>query len=153
MQLEAGRVSIDDARKITILEGDVLVTKGSMGAAAFPGRHHRGSVRFPEGCRLWRQDGHSIGKQGRQDEYLDGEAERIEYNTNNEVAEFFRRAWVEVARIRSRVITSGMTVISEKYLVTAGKNGDPKGPPARVRAIINRAQTVNLRRIPGQNWI
>jgi lipopolysaccharide export system protein LptA len=26
--------------------------------------------------------------------------------------------------------------VSEKYLVTAGENRDPKGPPARVRAII-----------------
>ena len=30
LQLEANRISIDDAKKIQILEGDVVVTKGTM---------------------------------------------------------------------------------------------------------------------------
>lgn len=29
------------------------------------------------------------------EEYVDGEAERIEYNSNSEVAELFHRAWVK----------------------------------------------------------
>ena len=34
MQLEANRITIDDAKKIQILEGDVLVTKGTMSLKA-----------------------------------------------------------------------------------------------------------------------
>ena len=75
-------------------------------------------------------------KQEGKDEYLDGEAERIEYNTNNEVAEFFHRAWVRSGQDQVKGDYIWYDGISEKYLVTAGKNGDPKGSPARVRAII-----------------
>jgi lipopolysaccharide export system protein LptA len=70
------------------------------------------------------------------DEYTDGEAERVEYNTNTEVAEFFHRAWVKSGQDQVRGDYIWYDAISEKYLVTAGQNRDPKGPPARVRAVI-----------------
>ena len=58
------------------------------------------------------------------------------YNTNTEVAEFFHRAWVKSAEDQVRGDYIWYDAISEKYLVTAGKKRDPKGPPARVHAVI-----------------
>ena len=63
-------------------------------------------------------------------------AERIEYNTNTEVAELFHRAWVRSGEDQVKGDYIWYDAISEKYLVTAGKSGDSKGQPARVRAII-----------------
>lgn len=45
-QLEANRITIDDAKKIQILEGDVLVTKGTMSLKADRDCDHRRSVRL-----------------------------------------------------------------------------------------------------------
>ena len=137
MQLEAGRVSIDDAKKITILEGDVLVTKGTMVLRADRVVITEDQYGFQKGVAYGGKDGLARirQKQEGKEEYLDGEAERIEYNTNNEVAEFFHRAWVRSGQDQVKGDYIWYDGISEKYLVTAGKNGDPKGSPARVRAI------------------
>ena len=93
---------------------------------------------FQKGVAFGGKDGLARIRQKREgkDEYTDGEAERIEYNTNNEVAEFFHRAWVRSGEDQVRGDYIWYDGISEKYLVTAGQNRDPKAPPARVRAII-----------------
>lgn len=68
---------------------------------------------------------------------MEGEAERIEYNTNNEVAELFNRAWVKSGQDEVKGDYIWYDGISDKYLVTAGTQAqDGKAPPARVRAII-----------------
>ena len=73
---------------------------------------------------------------GAGDEYMEGEAERIEYNTSNEVAELFHRAWVKSGEDEVKGDYIWYDGISEKYLVTAGETRGVKAPPARVRAII-----------------
>ena len=70
------------------------------------------------------------------DEYIEGEAERIEYNTNSEIAELFHRAWVKSGEDQVRGDYIWYDAVNEKYLVTAGEARDPKAPPPRVRAVI-----------------
>ncbi len=138
MLLEAQRVSIDDAKKIQILEGDVIITKGTMilkaervivtedeygfqRSTAFAGK---GSL------ARFRQK-----REGRED-YVEGEAERIEYNTRNEVAELFHKSWVKSGEDQIKGDYIWYDAVSEKYLVTAGEASNPKTGPARVRAIL-----------------
>ena len=138
MQLEANRISIDDARKIQILEGDVVVIKGTMVLRADRVVITEDQYGFQKGVATGGKDGLARIRQkleGRE-AYLDGEAERIEYNTSNEVAELFQRAWVQSGEDQVRGDYIWYDGISEKYLVTAGQARDPKAPPARVRAII-----------------
>jgi len=138
MQLEANRISIDDAKKIQILEGDVVVIKGTMVLKADKVVITEDKYGFQLGVATGGKDGLARIRQKREglEEYIDGEAERIEYNTNTEVAEFFRRAWVRSGDDQVKGDYIWYDAISEKYLVTAGKGSDPKGQPARVRAII-----------------
>jgi len=138
MQLEANRVTIDDAKKIQILEGDVLVTKGTMSLKADRIVITEDQYGFQKGTAFGGKDGLARFRQKREgvEEYVDGEAERIEYNSNSEVAELFHRAWVKSGEDQVRGDYIRYDAVSEKYLVTAGENRDPKGPPARVRAII-----------------
>ena len=137
-QVEANRISIDDAKKIQILEGDVVVTKGTMVLRADRVVISEDQYGFQKGVATGGKDGLARIRQKREgkDEYTDGEAERIEYNSNNEIAEFFHRAWVRSGEDQVRGDYIWYDGISEKYLVTAGPNRDPKGPPARVRAVI-----------------
>ena len=138
LQLEANRISIDDAKKIQILEGDVIVIKGTMMLRADRVVITEDQYGFQKGVAFGGKDGLARIRQKREgkDEYSEGEAERIEYNTNSEVAEFFHRAWVKSGEDQVKGDYIWYDGISEKYLVTAGQNRDPKAPPARVRAII-----------------
>ena len=138
LQLEASRISIDDAKKIQILEGDVIVIKGTMMLRADRVVITEDQYGFQKGVAFGGKDGLARIRQKREgkDEYSEGEAERIEYNTNSEVAEFFHRAWVKSGEDQVKGDYIWYDGISEKYLVTAGQNRDPKAPPARVRAII-----------------
>jgi lipopolysaccharide export system protein LptA len=138
MQLEANRVTIDDAKKIQILEGDVLITKGTMILKADRVVVTEDQYGFQKGVAFGGKDGLARIRQKREgsEDYVDGEAERIEYNSNTEIAELFHRAWVKSGEDQVRGDYIWYDAVSEKYLVTAGENRDPKAPPARVRAII-----------------
>lgn len=138
MQLEANRITIDDARKIQVLEGDVLVTKGTMTLKANRIVITEDQYGFQKGTAFGGKDGLARFRQKREgsEDYVDGEAERIEYNSNSEIAELFQRAWVKSGEDQVRGDYIRYDAVSEKYLVTAGENRDSKAPPARVRAII-----------------
>ena len=139
-QVEANRISIDDAKKIQILEGDVVVTKGTMVLRADRVIITEDQYGFQKGVATGGKDGLARIRQKREgkDEYTDGEAERIEYNSNSEIAEFFHRAWVRSGEDQVKGDYIWYDAISEKYLATAGegKDKDAKSTPQRVRVVI-----------------
>lgn len=138
MQLEANRISIDDAKKIQILEGDVVITKGTMVLKADRIVITEDQYGFQKGAAFGGKGSLARFKQKREgkEEYVEGEAERIEYNTNSEVAELFHRAWVKSGDDQVKGDYIWYDAVSEKYLVTAGDARDPKAPATRVRAVI-----------------
>ncbi len=138
MLLEANRVSIDDAKKIQILEGDVLITKGTMTLKADRVVIKEDPYGFQKGTAFGGKNGLARFRQKRdgKEEYVEGEGERIEYNTNSEVVELFHRAWVKSGEDQVRGDYIWYDAVSEKYLVTAGETRDPKAPPGRVRVVI-----------------
>lgn len=138
IQLEAERVTVDDAKKIQILEGDVVLTKGTLVIQSAKIVVTEDQYGFQKGVAFGGKDGLARFRQKREgkEEYIEGEAERIEYNTHNEIAELFHRSWVKSGEDQVRGDYIWYDSISEKYLVTAGQSGDPKGPPARVHIMI-----------------
>ncbi|MBS1159181.1 MAG: OstA-like protein [Proteobacteria bacterium] len=138
LQLEANKVSIDDAKKIQILEGDVVLIKGTMILKADRVVVTEDRYGFQKGTAFGGKGSLAKFRQKREgrEEYIDGEAERIEYDTNSEVLELFHRAWVKNGEDQLKGDYIWYDTVSEKYLVTAGENRDPKGPPPRVRATI-----------------
>jgi lipopolysaccharide export system protein LptA len=138
MLLEANRVAIDDAKKIQILEGDVLITKGTMILKADRVVIKEDQYGFQKGTAFGGKNGLARFRQKREgkEEYVEGEGERIEYNTNSEILELFHRAWVKSGEDQVRGDYIWYDAVSEKYLVTAGESRDPKAPPGRVRVVI-----------------
>ncbi|MDD2884625.1 MAG: lipopolysaccharide transport periplasmic protein LptA [Dechloromonas sp.] len=139
MLLEANKISIDDAKKVQILEGDVVVTKGTMTLKAERIVVSEDDKGYQKGVAFAGKGGLARFRQKLEGkpEYIDGEAERIEYDTQREIAELFQRAWVRSGQDEVRGDYIWYDAVSEKYLVTAGgKTSDPKSPPGRVRAII-----------------
>lgn len=138
MLLEANRASLDDAKKVQVLEGDVLITKGTMTLKADKVVITEDQYGFQKGTAYSGKGGLARFRQKREgkEEYIEGEGERIEYNTNTEILELFRRAWVKNGEDQVRGDYIWYDAVSEKYLVTAGDSGNAKGQPPRVRAVI-----------------
>ena len=91
VQLEADRVNIDDARQTNTFEGNVLLSQGTL------------SIRGDKLVVVQDGDGFSHGtatgnlasfsqKRDGLNEYVEGYAERIEYDTKNETVNFYRQA-------------------------------------------------------------
>ena len=138
MLVEASKVSIDDAKKIQILEGDVVITKGTMVLKADRVVITEDRYGFQKGTAFSGKKGLAYFRQKREgkDEYVEGEAERIEYDTNTEVAELFHRAWVKSGEDVVKGDYIWYDAVNEKYLVTAGETRTPTGAAPRVRAVI-----------------
>lgn len=138
IQLEAQKVTVDDAKKTQVLEGEVVLTQGTLVIQADRVIVVEDQYGFQKGTAFSGKGGLARFRQKKEgkDEYIEGEAERIEYNTRNDVAELFHRAWVKSGEDQMKGDYIWYDSISEKFLVTAGESRDPKAPPPRVRAVI-----------------
>ncbi len=139
VNLEADRVTVDEINRVHVFDGNVALTQGTLVirsdklvvkqdaegfktgvATANPGKLARFRVK---------RDG--------KDEYVDGEAERIEYDAKTEVTKFFNRAWVRsgLDEVRGQyIVFDGQ---NEQYSVTSGPDGTVvPGRDNRVRAVI-----------------
>lgn len=138
MLLEANRISIDDAKKVQILEGDVVVSKGTLVMRAERIVISEDAYGFQKGTAFAGKGKLATLRQKREgrEDYVEGEAERIEYDGNKEVAELFHRARVKSGQDEVRGDYIWYDAISEKYLVTADGQAAPGKAQPRVRAVI-----------------
>jgi len=142
--IEADSVTVDDIKKIQIFEGNVQLTKGTLVFRAerivvtqdengFQHSVSTGTKTLP----------HFRQKREGLDEYIEGEAERIEYDTKTEKTDLYNRAWVKsgLDEVHGQFISyDGKT---ESYVVTSGPNGSRAKPGSneRVRAVIQPRNT------------
>jgi lipopolysaccharide export system protein LptA len=139
-QIEANRMSADDAKRMNIFEGNVVLTKGTIAVRAerivvrqdaegYSFTTATGSpVRFKQ-----RQDPKEGEKEGR---WMDGEALRIEIDDRKQTIELFDNA--RVNRGGDEVAGNYIFVDqrSEFYSVSSGKTAKDGQPQGRVRATI-----------------
>ncbi len=139
VNIDADRVSVDDVKKQQIFEGNVQLAKGTLVIRAERIVVHQDEDGYQRGVA---SGGTSLAnfRQKREglDEFIDGEAERIEHDAKAERTEFFGRARVKsgLDEVRGQFISYDAR--SEQYVVTSGPNGTraPSGSRERVRAII-----------------
>ena len=140
--LEADRIIVDDAKKQHIFEGNVQLTQGTLQIRAQKLVVTQDADGFQAGVASGGNDGlaHFRQKLEGKDDYVEGEAERIEYDGKTEKAQFFLRAHIKSGRdeVSGQYISyDGKT---ENYLVTSGPAGTiappTPGQDSRVRAVI-----------------
>lgn len=140
INLEADRISIDDAKKVQIFEGNVILTQGTLQIRANRLVVTQDADGFQKGSAQGGANGLARFRQKREgkDEFIEGEGERIEHDARNEKTEFFVRAWVKSGLDEVKGHYVSYDALTEKYLVTSG--GETKSASgaaqARVRAII-----------------
>jgi lipopolysaccharide export system protein LptA len=141
VNLEADRITVDDIKKVQILEGNVQLVQGTLIIRTERLVVTQDAEGFQKGVAYGGAGGLARFRQKREgkDEYIDGEAERIEYESKAEKADFYVRAMVRsgLDEVRGQFISyDGRT---ERYLVTSGPDGTSaaaSGKPDRVRAVI-----------------
>lgn len=139
IHLEGDRLSIDDITKVQILEGNAVLTQGTMQLRTNRLVVTQDADGFQTAVATGGANGLAHFRQKREgvDEFTEGEAERIEHDARSEVTQFFTRAWVRSGLDEVRGAYISHDALNEKYLVTTS-GGTTKGGAgqARVRAII-----------------
>ena len=150
VNLEADKVTVDDKQQLHLYEGNVILTQGTLVIRAERITVKQDAQGYQRGIAFGQTGTPARFRQKREgrDDYVDGEADRIEHDDRSEKTEFFNRA-----RVRSGLDeVSGQYIQfdarTEQYLVTNGPAGTTAAPgsDSRVRAVIqpkNRADTAN----------
>ncbi|MCF8150393.1 MAG: lipopolysaccharide transport periplasmic protein LptA [Burkholderiaceae bacterium] len=140
VHIEADKVTVDDVKKVQTFDGNVQMVKGTLIIRAprivvtqDENGYQRGvATGTPSVLPRFRQKREGV------DEYIEGEAERIEHDAKLEKTEFFNRAWVKsgLDEVRGQFISYDAK--SENYFVTSGPDGTRAKPGSgdRVRAVI-----------------
>ena len=137
--IEANKMSSDDTRRISIFEGNVVLTKGTQVVRAdrIVVRQDADGFQFATATGKpvrFRQKGDP--KDGKEGVWTDGEALRIELDDRNERVELFERARVT----RDKDVVNGEYIFldqrSDFFSVSAAKGAPPTSPEARVHVVI-----------------
>jgi len=134
--IESNRMSSDDARRISIFEGNVVLTKGTILVRA-----DRITVRQdPEGYQISVATGNPARfrqKRDGKDEWIDGDALTIEIDDKKERIDLREQARIlrDKDEVRGDVISVDQR--SEFFSVLSGRSvASPANPEGRVRAVI-----------------
>jgi lipopolysaccharide export system protein LptA len=138
VNLEASRMTVDDIKRVHNFEGNVVLTQGTLIIKSAKLVVTQDAEGFQKGVATGGADGLARFRQKRdgKDEYVDGEGERIEYDSRTEKAEFFKRAYVKSGMDEVRGDYIFYDGITEQYLVTAAPGAKPGSDQSRVKAII-----------------
>lgn len=139
VHMEADQLVIDDARQTSTFEGNVQLSQGSMSIRGDRVIVKQGKDGFSHGTAL----GHpAVFRQKREgyDEYVEGRAERIEYDAKSETVEFIGQARMQRNHDEVRGEHISYNSRTEIFMAHGGKpgssadaSGKPAGAPARER--------------------
>lgn len=137
VNIEANLVTVDDRNKVHVFEGDVVLTQGSLMIKGDKLVVTQGADGFQNGVATAAGGKLASFRQKREasSEYVNGEAERIEYDSRTEKAKLFQRAHVSSGGDEVRGAYIEYDAVSENYLVTNAP-GSTAASTGRVRATI-----------------
>ncbi len=135
VNIEADRVTVDDRSKTHTFEGNVILTQGSLSLRGERLVVMQGADGFETGIATGGPDGLARFRQKREgvDEYVEGEAVRIEYDTRSEQAKLFERALVRSGGDEVRGDYIEYDALTEQYAARSQRSAGSEG---RVRAVI-----------------
>jgi lipopolysaccharide export system protein LptA len=134
IHLEADRVTIDDAKQLAVFEGNVLLTQGTMQIRGDRMEVRQDKEGFKYGT-TWGNLAYFRQKREGFDEYIEGWAERIEYDGRAETMQMFNRAELKRGQDEVRGNYISYDARTEFFQVVGAKASGPDGP-GRVRAVI-----------------
>lgn len=137
--IEADRVTVDDKNKVQIFEGRVKLTQGTLTILSDKVVVTQDAEGFQKGVATGGAGGLARFRQKREqkDEWVEGEAERIEYDARTDIAQLFNRAKVTSGKDEVTGQYINYDGYNETYLVTNGPNATVlQNNSSRVRVTI-----------------
>ena len=137
--IEANRMSSDDTKRMSIFEGAVVLTKGTVVVRADRIVVHQDADGFQVATATgkpvrFRQKGDP--KDGKEGVWTDGEALEIRIDERNDRIELFQRARVT----RDQDVVNGDYIFLDQrtdfFSVSAAKGAAPSSPEGRVKAVL-----------------
>ncbi len=139
VNLEADRATVDDINKVHVFEGNVNLSQGTMLIKSDKLVVKQDAEGYQSGVATANPGklAYFRVKRDGKEEYVEGEAERIEHDAKTDITRFFNRAWVKNGddEVRGQFIL--YDGLKEQYSVTNGPGGSVvSGRDSRVRAVI-----------------
>jgi len=137
IEIEADTVTSNDAKKVSVYTGNVIVTKGTLVIKGDKIVMREDEMGFQHGSSYGNPTTFKQKRDGK-DEYMEGSAMRIEYDGRMDKVQLFTKAWVK----RGQDIVHGDYIMYDanaEYSEVIGggpKAATPATPTGRVKAII-----------------
>ena len=137
INLEADRVTVDDAKQLATFEGNVVLTQGTMVIRGDRMEVRQDNDGFKHGIS-WGKLAYFRQKREGFDEYVEGWAERIEYDGRADKVQMFTRAAMKRGQDEVRGDYISYDATTEFFQVIGGgpKAASPSNPDGRVRAVM-----------------
>ncbi len=136
IHLEADKVTINDAKQVAVFEGNVILRQGSLELRGNRMEVRQDKTGFKYGV-AWGKPAYFRQKQASDNEFIEGWAERLEYDGRAETLKMFNHAKVKRGQDEIRGNFISYNAKTEFYEVLGGpKTGAAKGSTGRVRAVI-----------------
>ena len=144
VSLEADRVEIDDQKKEAVFHGNVTLTQGTLVIKADRVIVKQDADGFQYGI-AYGSPAYFRQKREGVDEYIDGYADRLEYNGKAEKLEMFTNARLQRGADEVRGDYISYNAATEFFQVIGGGKtvATPGNPHGRVRAIIQPKSSVD----------
>lgn len=138
VNLEADRITVDEAKQTQVFEGNVVLTQGTLVIRTDKMMVSQDANGYQKGVALGGQDGLARFRQKREgrSDYVEGEAERIDHDAKTEKSEFHVRAHVKSGQDDVKGPYIQFDSKTETYLVSGTPGASPGKPQERVRAVI-----------------
>jgi lipopolysaccharide export system protein LptA len=135
INLEADRVSVDDAKQISTFEGRVVLTQGTLIIRGDRMEVRQDSQGFKTGI-TWGSLAYFRQKRDGYDEYIEGWAERIEYEGRADKVQMFNRASMKKGGDEVSGNYISYDANTEFFQVTGGGKQTSAEGNSRVRAVL-----------------
>lgn len=137
INLEADRVTVDDAKQLSTFEGKVVLTQGTLIIRGDRMEVRQDNEGFKNGT-TWGNLAYFKQKRDGYDEYIEGWAERIEYDSRADKMQMFNRASMKKGNDEVRGSYISYDAKTEFFQVMGGgaKAAAAEKSDGRVRAVI-----------------
>lgn len=135
INIEADRVNVDDAKQIATFEGRVVMTQGTLVIRGDRMEVRQDNQGFKTGI-TWGNLAYFRQKREGFDEYIEGWAERIEYDGRADKVQLFNRASMKKGSDEVRGNYISYDANTEFFQVTGGSTKTSATGDGRVRAVI-----------------
>jgi len=132
INLEADKVTVDDAKQVSVFEGNVRLTQGTLTIRADKIVVREDKDGF-QNATAYGQPAHLRQKRDGVDEWVDGWGERMEYSGKSEQVELFTQARVRRGEDEVRGDYISYNAVTEFFQARGAAGGESQG---RVKVVI-----------------